>query len=1172
MASSEHVQTEQPDRASGPSSSRESTAEGPTEGTEGASVVARTAGAPLDRRTLLAMQRTAGNRAAAQVAGRRAPSSGLSLPGDSDAARRILGSSASEVRIHTGTDAAAAAGDALAMTDGYDIHLGAGAPAPTSPEGRALLAHEAAHVVQQTRAGVTVSRQQAEESADAAMLAAVSGRPIPDLPQAQGPHFFEARWHQATLTNAMEEAGFSDQEQEEAYFANWCRDVSQAFVPASERIGHSNVMTILNAMSQLKFGRSVSAKEMGSYSRREHIDAPAGQITAGGPAGMEFGGDLPEVRENLPGRGDIESPEDDLSPERMAALYQVDASGVPAYIYESRDYIEEQAQQSIEHIRSGERGQALGNLGNLSHTIQDLFAHSNWVEAAIGKLIQDEDIQLNLSDEFTPANDQEQAAVDNMRERQAANQPLIENYAAEIRTGAEEVRPILMTGTFSGSLGEPGHDTLISLKHELEHVLASHSPFKEGGTPGDAWWDLAIELLDSAEESADAGALGEIFVGSVEEVLANTSLGRRVDSLLQGVTGVTGGLEGQARGQLGQGVLGDVAAWGARQVHGAATAVASDWRQPLRDVVARVVNTAFSDVTWAKLLVYYQKGEGVVAGAWEALKEAVRGLPAAVRALILPKLAEAERKFKEQVRRAGEAAWNRAVGTVLSMISDQTQTTNVAETSLQVKLERFQKALPELRDNLLDAIDRLAPDDRKADLRQTLKALPLPKVVGFLSSPAFQQALGSLDAERQQELAKAGREFAETDERRRQIEALPEWARAGPSHSQIAKDHATSPFFGAAFAMANAADRLVVRAVRRAWVDAGYQSPTGPEGQDFGELPPEGEEASDDQYGTGLSTLEQERRRRFLETRRSAQEVLERGHGDIALPGRELAAIGDQLETYIVTLEEQVPGARVAFRGLLEALRRTATGEVIIAELDRGQRWLREQADYELEERTTWTERQRWYRRIEQLMARVRSVVQLLSAYCRPDESHADHAAHQGLPEGHRDETLDEHAQHAGRPDEHAQESPEQHAAHASRPPGHETETPQQHAPHLKRPPGHEGETPAEHARHNPDTEVHYGRQIDTLDRFRGASPLKPPEVGQLPAGHLSERADRRKRLEAAQGAERALLEQIRTVFGHPYDTTWWRETLIGWSNRNRQVLAQYVIARNEGRAGSHAH
>lgn len=68
---------------------------------------------------------------------------------------RRFGADFSKVRIHSGSGAAASAGSigARAYTRGHDIVFGAGEYQPSSPGGRALIAHELAHHVQQSRSG-----------------------------------------------------------------------------------------------------------------------------------------------------------------------------------------------------------------------------------------------------------------------------------------------------------------------------------------------------------------------------------------------------------------------------------------------------------------------------------------------------------------------------------------------------------------------------------------------------------------------------------------------------------------------------------------------------------------------------------------------------------------------------------------------------------------------------------------------------------------------------------------------------------------------------------------------------------------------------------------------------------------------------------------------------------
>lgn len=74
----------------------------------------------------------------------------------------------SRVRVHAGTAAqeSARAVDARAYTVGDHVVFGAGTFAPATDQGRALLAHELTHVVQQARAGGTPALQRAPNDKD----------------------------------------------------------------------------------------------------------------------------------------------------------------------------------------------------------------------------------------------------------------------------------------------------------------------------------------------------------------------------------------------------------------------------------------------------------------------------------------------------------------------------------------------------------------------------------------------------------------------------------------------------------------------------------------------------------------------------------------------------------------------------------------------------------------------------------------------------------------------------------------------------------------------------------------------------------------------------------------------------------------------------------------------
>lgn len=106
-----------------------------------------------------------------------------------------FGSEFSDVRIHTGRDAAVAAQSlaAEAFTTGSDISFAPGRYAPESDRGRHLLAHELAHVVQQRATGRTaIQRRSADDATRSSLtegyVASLSDKEIDEQIQAVVAH------------------------------------------------------------------------------------------------------------------------------------------------------------------------------------------------------------------------------------------------------------------------------------------------------------------------------------------------------------------------------------------------------------------------------------------------------------------------------------------------------------------------------------------------------------------------------------------------------------------------------------------------------------------------------------------------------------------------------------------------------------------------------------------------------------------------------------------------------------------------------------------------------------------------------------------------------------------------------------------------------------------------
>ncbi len=704
--------------------------------------------------------------------------------------------------------------------------------------------------------------------------------------------YFEAKWHQASLTGAMRSLGFSDQEQQAAYFGNWCRDLSQFLVPmAASTVGTQAAFTMVNLLAMHKFGHGVTPQQLGSYDPHQHIDNPAGTTDRdvfGG--GVEISGYGAE--------GHAAGPEDasELEPGTIKDSFAVGAAGVPQYMEQSRRLVETEA---IKAIDAGRTPEGMIHVGNLSHTVEDLFAHSNWIEIAVGRVVS-EHVEL------IPAGE----THDDVAQRLEEQRPPIENYAADVQAAGGESRPILSTGTFSG--GGAGNDTLISIKAEAQNLLRDREPFKEDGGGGEMY-DFAIEVLEHAQQSAKEGSLGDMFTAVIEQAVAN---------LGDLVLGELDALPGRARSALGDGMLGDLASGAAELLSEGADAAsewAGDaWKDGLKDAVSAATNSLGGAIGFAQMLVYLKGEANEIAEAWKGVKDWVRGLPDVLKEAILPELVAAEREFKKQVRALLNAAYGRAVEILMDSLEGVAPITDAAETNVGVKEQDLRNKLEsELKPKMIAVLNEVGGAEG-AKVAGQIATMSAEDVAAFASSGAFTTILAGLaaDAGARARLQAAAGSMSDTQHTVNQLGALPEWAKAGASHSQVAKDHDDAAFFGVAFTCARAADELVLSDLQAAWMDQGYIGPGAGMEDDFGEE-------------TTGNEAEDARRKRFRETREAGEGVLEHG-------AAENQDVGPRLNVAAAGLEAIVhahPVLDPVLSGLVWALQNSDDGEALLTEL-----------------------------------------------------------------------------------------------------------------------------------------------------------------------------------------------------------------------------------------------
>ena len=357
-----------------------------------------------------------------------------------------IGADFSNVRVHTGSNAVQMSQDlnAQAFTHGSDVYFNEGKYNPSGTEGGRLLAHELTHTVQQ--GGNKRIEQSNNKSSEHNLI-----------------QRFEAPGHEAAERTALTEGGtFSNEEASMVYYGNWMRDMNQALVPALTGILEPDLLfSLVNFLGYKKFGRFMNAEQLGYYIPSEHIDNPSGQVKD-----LDYSSAPPKVSASMQNDKDrfdttswdkrpsnVVTKQDDNDPLTGNVLgtnlFAVDQTGVIAYIRRTNLHVENRLEYAANKGRTPE---GLMHFGAALHAIEDLFAHSNFVEIALDKVLK----------ESTYSSKKEDVLLPDLKSK--------ERYVRKMTSTINE-RPVMTTGSFTGL------DTMESLGSEAVKML------KEGMKP-----------------------------------------------------------------------------------------------------------------------------------------------------------------------------------------------------------------------------------------------------------------------------------------------------------------------------------------------------------------------------------------------------------------------------------------------------------------------------------------------------------------------------------------------------------------------------------------------------------------------------------------------------------------------------------------------------------------
>lgn len=165
------------------------------------------------------------------------------------------------------------------------------------------------------------------------------------------------------------------------YFGNWQRDMSQMIVPffgtLPRRLGRllcDVTFEVIDVLAEAKFGRRLDRQRFGTYRWEEHIDNPRGFGVAIDPQSCR-----PRVTKAE------DRPED--PPGRALLFFWCEGPGaIPNYILASRAYVRQQLALSMHFGPRDPQHRGYERFGNAMHTVEDFYAHSNFIELALNRL------------------------------------------------------------------------------------------------------------------------------------------------------------------------------------------------------------------------------------------------------------------------------------------------------------------------------------------------------------------------------------------------------------------------------------------------------------------------------------------------------------------------------------------------------------------------------------------------------------------------------------------------------------------------------------------------------------------------------------------------------------------------------------------------------------------
>jgi hypothetical protein len=473
------------------------------------------------------------------------------------------------VRIHTDEAAHADAQGlgAHAYTLGSDIVFNQGQYEPHSYGGQRLIAHELAHVVQQSASSPVTqpklevstpgdaSELEAERAADAVMggsrptLSAVKSGVVQRFAQGDGTR--EHSGHAYMTEQALQGMGLDAAQARQGRFGNWERDLSQALTPGIRAIlMEGPAWHGLNIIAIKEFGRGINLSEFGTYDPVEHMDNPTG-LRAGDVFDQGgFGADRNAVNQNPDTYGNAtvaggdnqgyatvdqryaQTQMGNIQINDPVAAFQVDESGIPRYMQTSKEWLKRTLRGAATLGRTNDGARGPREFSSGIHTMQDYYAHSNFCEIAINNLIRSGRLQVMNDAGQMQAVAADQSLDTMVHGNDAQGNPL----AANLTLPGGDRREVMSTGSFNLT------DTAASILGEAKDKLVEANPFRQKKKGPSDLTKAALDYIDMTDPT-HFNRTGQALSRLVRPVTATIAgMGSVQASLVSGAGHVAGGL------------------------------------------------------------------------------------------------------------------------------------------------------------------------------------------------------------------------------------------------------------------------------------------------------------------------------------------------------------------------------------------------------------------------------------------------------------------------------------------------------------------------------------------------------------------------------------------------------------------------------------------------------